>query len=444
MRLMRLLIFFISLWIHFLMLYGISQSLDLTPADTRTPIPEQTTLTIAEIEKRALEQSLQLHMPEYSITQAQRMVDQAKSAFYPRISIQSAYSGNLLQPDKFFDNKMSNDLIFDWDFFQNGTLLIQQSEAQTQLAIAQLRQDSSFKTFRFSLRQLILQAAYAQELITIKKVFLDRKTRYYDMQKELHDTGKISALDLIEASSQYDVAEAAYTTACVNFELALMKIKYISGCDTLSHIDISTLQPCSNIILLESCISAAQKMNNEVKMADHMKQMADKAYTYSKLKRLPQLSLFTGSAFALDDLGTQQDKLQFRTGFIVRYPLFDAGTIRRGIQTAQDQAKEAAINYEIKRYELNITLREKYYHYQATRTLFDAYKKRYTFFTDDYTQAKNDFEQHLIPLNEWLSREEAYHQAKERWLTLFIDLLLSEAALAYEVGVSDIHELSAN
>ena len=120
---------------------------------------------------------------------------------------------------------------------------------------------------------------------------------------------------------------------------------------------------------MDQCIDMSLRHQSTVLVSKENERLSKQARKFAKLKRLPQLQLFTGNAFALDDLGRSRNQLEFRTGMILKYPLYDGGETRHQIETAKTNHEKAKLEYEKTVQELNDQMISLYNDYTLNQKL---------------------------------------------------------------------------
>ena len=351
-----------------------------------------------ELINNSAENSATIKMYQEDIKKAERELKNSKAAFFPQLSLQGSVGADLFNLDDFSENNLASTLILDWDFFQNGALLYRIETAKSQVELVKLAFEKRKMEMIYEIKNLFLDIFQEQlnmEVDQLELALATRKMEVFDKQLEL---GKITRvvwlkekMRLLELENNKQLNVKSFNSRRDRLNQVLLKDVDINQFDWSFILEL--IIP---IKTFDECIEIAQKQRHDLIESGIQLYLAEKAFKYAKWKRLPKVSFFSGSDYALDDLGTQNSDIQFRTGAIVRYPLYDGGATKSQILLAELSYKRACINNDVLQERVMNDIKNQLSDWEFNVQRLELEKKYYSLTNDEMDKASIDFKQGKI------------------------------------------------
>jgi outer membrane protein TolC len=191
---------------------------------------------------------------------------------------------------------------------------------------------------------------------------------------------------------------------------------------------------------LEDCINTAYLRQRGYITAKEHEKLAKLGVRYSKLKRLPTLSFFTTSDYAIAQ-SFGDDDFGLWVGLAASYPLYDAGETRAMIEAAESQYRRSALDRRKKKEETSLAVREKYFALQSQMELLRLTREKEQRYAEDWESAQADFERGVISTMERDRIRHAHMLSMNRIRSLELDVMLAQSTLLRATGMNSFEEL---
>ena len=162
---------------------------------------------------------------------------------------------------------------------------------------------------------------------------------------------------------------------------------------------------------------------------------------FSRLKRLPQVRVFTGSDFEL--LNEEQD-VGIRAGLAVSYPIYDAGGIKREIEAAESNFRRAKIQLSVSKAEAELETKEAYWNYINKIKLCQIADERKVLMEKSYRKSKEDLARKSLSQVQFEEAELDYLRSLQTYRDLQLEVILAREKLLKVVGVGSIDDMKSS
>ncbi|MDR2160591.1 MAG: TolC family protein [Desulfovibrio sp.] len=189
------------------------------------------TLTLEECLERAWRHRPDLLMAEKAVAIAGMDERLARSAFFPRIDAQAAWStygdewsasGSLTRPVRF--SEWSVGVFAEWTFFEWGRTWFLTQQARHTRAKVRAEADNLRQEILFAVRERILALREAAQRIRVAGKAVEQATEAYRMADARYRSHVGTMTDVLDAQSKLSSAEASLAGAKADYSIALSRI----------------------------------------------------------------------------------------------------------------------------------------------------------------------------------------------------------------------------
>ncbi|MDP3981838.1 MAG: TolC family protein [Chlamydiota bacterium] len=385
----------------------------------------------------ALQRSDQLQLLEEDIARAENELKNAKSFYWPRLSLQGSAGVDLLHLDAFStDRNLGSNLILDWDFFQNGMVKYRIEYAAAQLQMVKNDVANTRLDLYFQLKNNFFDLFEKKERLHLMQQEYRLKEIAFERVKIEIEQGQRPRIDLLKEKAKLMDDQIRFEKTEREFAFLVKKLEGETGANDLSSFALDMTDIDEPAELDKNMITdLALEERIDIKDTKIQIDLALKAYRVAKWKRWPSVNIFAGNAFALDDLGASNDRFQFRTGLIARYSIYDGGERSLQIKVAGLQLKKAKLKLKQvirkAKEDIELALDE----LRNSRELMHSGELQYRIIQDDLEREKIDLEHHKISNYDWDEAMLSVEQFKVRQISLYLNYLRAGIQLSKAVGV---------
>jgi outer membrane protein TolC len=389
----------------------------------------------------ALENSYEILISKEEIAAAARQVENAARAYYPKVRLQGSARADLLDFEAFSSDDTTYGLILDWNPYQSGELLRRNAEAKLNFYIAKLNREQAVVDIVFGVQELYYGILKSQYALEAQQLSLDIERQKLEMQDAEFKAGKLKGADLLASRSSYYEKELA-----LERERQAHGIRIIHLMNMVQRNDFDRLDDVERNIIgelsftLDDCINTAYLRQRKYMIAKERENLARLGVKYAKLKRLPTLSFFTTSDYALDQSQAGKD-FGFRVGLSTSYPLYDAGERKSIIDSAESYLRRSSLDLRKQKELTTLQVTEKYFTLQNQIELLNITREKEKRFADDWERARSDFDKGSITRIEYDKFKEAYYLSNNRMKDLELDVMLAQSDLLRAIGISSFNEI---
>ena len=384
---------------------------------------ETVSVSLNEIISLAVKNSPELLLAQEDIVKAENDLKLAKKQYIPKISIQGSVGVDLLSLDDFNSNNLGSDLILDWDFFQNGMLIFRIKQARSDVESAKLQKGSVQQELVYTIKQMSIDLRSKIDDLELARESLELERARFELIKEEFKAGSKTRTEVMRKQAVLFNVENDVRSKARAVEAARKKMEQKTGVlvDSI-FIDepedltaFSFEKPDSE----EEALQIAMDNRGDLRKLELQWNMSKLGVKLAKWKRWPQLQMFAGSAFALDDFNNQSEKFEFRTGMIVRYPIYDGGQIKSQIDAARIQEHKAALSVENTQKRIFNEVSDSHFALESAMASFEGNKIQYEILSDEMEKAGVEYDEGRISRHEWdeakLNFMRVEYQLKKSW-----------------------------
>ncbi|MBI1870579.1 MAG: TolC family protein [Chlamydiae bacterium] len=389
-----------------------------------------------ELVDRSIKVSQDLKLMDEDIERAQEELKVAKTAYWPKLSLQGNLGVDLFSLGSFeLDRNAGSNLILDWNFFQNGWVTYRIEQAKAQVEISRLHRQSRELELAYQMKVLICEALQkeAELNLQLEEFQLIEKTRE-KAQVELRQE-RLRRADFLKTQVQFFDHKNLLEKLKREYQKLLQKLKERSDLSDMEGIDNPLGEEEQNPLSKEVLIDKALLHRVEIREAEIQWDLSRKAVKVAKLGRWPRLDLFAGNAFALDDLEREGDSFQFRTGVIARYPLYDGGEIKLQISLAEMAERKAQFQWKEAKRRVSEEVEEAYDEWMNAKVNLESGMQEKNFIQEEVGKAEAEFKKDRLSPYEWEEAQLNLKRSELRLLALRLEVWKAKARLAKGVGV---------
>lgn len=407
-------------------------------------------MTLDEVVEIVLLNSPELHMAEEDIKKAEREYKTAKTYYFPHLTLQGSVGVDFLHVEEFDDNNMGVNLILDWDFFRNGMLIYRVAQARATMEEAILKRYDLELKVAMEAKQSIFDLVVQSDQLAVEILELDREREKLNKLTIQYEQGEIRKTDIARFKANLFEREQRYLKKNQEYSFAVERFKRKAKLEELKEVDYTSLElvSLSNLSVTE-CEEIALDNVPQNKINKMAYDLAKKGAKLARWKRWPQVELFAGNAFALDDLGQESNQFELRTGVIVKYPLYDGGEIKNQILLAELQEERAKLAYDQGIEDIRDKVKEAYMNVEGYSALVEAAAMQVEILTKDKklsemeykdgNVSKFDYEETIIGLKKaQLRKKSAYFDFLKAYVNL--ENTLGKRKLTFETIDNDDSE----
>ena len=385
-----------------------------------------------------LEKSSRMKLADAELAAAERGYISSVRELYPKVRLQAIVNGDLFQVDHFFDDQnIGTNLVLDWNFYQNGQLRFRISQARTNLRIAEIKREQRSDDIALETTALYHAILKQKGALRISEKEHELMKKELEVVRQKFESGDEEESKLREAESSFFESQLNITRRRQACEMQLMRMRELLELNRIPElVDIPSEIETEIEITTEQCVRTAYDSATPLRIRARMLTLARKGAKFSKLKRFPHVRFFTGSDFELTNQEQNRD-LAFRAGLAVSYPLYDAGEVKREMETAKSNLEQARIQQNIARADAELKVKQAYWEYINQITLYKIGAERNELSQKAYRKSMLNFEVGQITQSS-LTRAGIDRMKSEQTLKdLALDVLLAKQKLLNVVGVSD-------
>ncbi|MDP8218774.1 MAG: TolC family protein [Candidatus Theseobacter exili] len=385
---------------------------------------ESITLDLEEAVKLAILNSPEIKMADEDVVKSENDLKLAKKQYLPRLSFQGSAGVDLLSLEDFSENNIGTDLILDWNFFQNGMLIYGIKRAKVNVVSSKLKRRDVELELVFSIKTMLYGLQSRIEDLELARQNLEHEKAKFELMKVEQEHGKHTRTDIMRKQASLFRAENELKSAQRAIDSSKQKLVQkieidfdgITIGDNNQDIKEETFMPLSSE---KEALKTAMENRNDLKTTNLQWELSKLGLKVSKWKRWPQIEMFAGSAFAIDDLERQSNDLKFRTGVIVRYPLYDGGQTKSHIDAARIQERKAALNVENIKKRISNDVQDALFSLEGAVASFESSKLQLKILSDEMEKAEVEYKDGRVSQFEWneakLNYQRVVFQVKKAW-----------------------------
>ena len=314
---------------------------------------------LLQVYQHAKQNDTQLKISETGYLAILESKPQVLSALKPRLDLGANTSYNLSYQGRTIHGEDRNALLsLGYDLTLTKPLINKKLKAQLALVDASIIQaKASLEIDRQNLIIRVAEAYFqflnAEETLTFRKAEKGAIGRQLNQVKAYFDAGRSAITDVKEAQARYDLTLAQVAVAKQQIDVArealrAITTRYYKGLKGAAN-KIPLLSPNPNSV--DTWAKTAIKNSNQIIVAEHAINVAQKNIDIERAARAPTLNLFAkhagGSTFGKDEL--DQDKFDASVGVTFNMPLLEGGNISSRVREARHKLQQARQQLELQK-----------------------------------------------------------------------------------------------
>lgn len=340
--------------------------------DELMPIRKDELLTLAKCVEIALRQQPSMLASMYTIGAFESRIGQARSGYFPQISVQGGYSrimpmqssglssgigssGDRKAYDQYSGTAALTQLIYDF------------GKTPTQVSIAQLNLDASRSDFETTRAQTILavkQAYYAllkaQRGLEVSKETVTQNARHLDQAKGFFEVGTKPKYDVTTAEVNLSNAQLTLITAENTLRIAIVTLNNTMGVPNAPDYRIEdSLSPVKKDFTITQVIDTAMQNRPEIIATGRRVKAAEENISLAQKGFFPVIS---GSAAynraSVNEMTFRQDG--WNAGVSVSIPIFSGFLTYHQVKEAQATYNAAKANYDLLKQNVILEVQQAY------------------------------------------------------------------------------------
>ncbi len=205
------------------------------PLDAKTEIePAQPDQGVGELDLEslttdALTDRIELKALNYKIKSASENISATKSAFYPSIFLYGNYyyqnpNLRIQPPEDVFHSTWDLGVNLTWDVWNWGNTSAQVRQSEQTYLQGKLNYEQLKESIELEVNQNYLNAEYFKQRIDVSRKAVEQAKDNYKVIKQKYDVQLATSTDIVDAETSLYQTEVNYTTALVDFQIALIKL----------------------------------------------------------------------------------------------------------------------------------------------------------------------------------------------------------------------------
>ena len=302
-------------------------------------------LTVQQCIDIALKKHPSINAAQNSVKASESKIGQAKSGYYPQLSLQSNYSrigpssSSLLHADPY--DQYTNSLNLSQTIFDFG-------KTSTQVAIQNLTKESSQADLQDITAQVILgvkQAyrAFSQAIMShdVAQETLNQFQKHYERAKAFFEAGRSSKIDVTSAEVNLSNSRVNVLKASNALRLARVNLNNAMGAPDAPKYEIHTeLAYHPYAIKIENALQQAYNNRPDLLSLAKKKEVLEKTITLQQKGYYPVLGGSAAYGYTNERMSINSEDKYWNVGLTLTFPLFT------GLSTKY-QVEEARSNLEI-------------------------------------------------------------------------------------------------
>lgn len=395
------------------------------PGRAQTPVPEQKTITLEELQQMALQRNPTFAQSAANIQAAEGRKKQ--SGLYPNPTV--GYQGEQIRGGSFHGGEQG--FFVQQDIVLGGKLGLNRKIFDQELKQAETEAEEQKLRVVTNVRMSYIQALAAQQTLELRQHLSKLADDAVETSHQLANVGQADAPDVLESEVEAQQAELAVTMAEQNQQRVWKALAAVVGNPPLPLMKLEGKLEDTMPVNADELVEKIVNESPAVRIAELGVQRAEAALVRAKREPIPDLQLRGGlqqNGELLSEPSGRSVGLQGFADVGVKIPLFNRN--QGNIATAKADAERA--NREVER--VKLVLRERaasvVQNYIFSQTAVDRYKnqmipraqKAYEMYTKKYQDMAAAYPQVLMAQRTLMQLEVSYITALENFATSSLSL----------------------
>jgi len=410
---------------------------------------EKLILNLEKSLETAYQNNRSLQSQKEKINSARFKIQEAKSAFYPSLSLQGAFTYLGVNPSFVVDipGVFNQEVIIGFHDNYTFTLALQQSfftwgRIRNRYSISNLNLSLEQETYirnkqgiTYNVTSSFYSALLARELIKVREDALENIQEHLKTVELRYQAGQASEFDVLRAKVQLANANPPLLQARQAYDLALSSFKNILGLQQESQIELEgelSYQPMD--VNLEDATQKALLQRPELRSLDLQSQMALKSLAIAKAGNKPSLVGVANAMYENPWYSQRKWDTDWNFTFSLSIPLFDGFATRSRVNQAKSDLKQLDIGDNDLREGIKLEVKQAVTSLDLAKQTILSQQETVNQAKESLRIAKVQYAQGIITSLEEMDAELALTYAQINYLQALADYLRAQAQYNKAVG----------
>jgi outer membrane protein TolC len=409
-------------------------------------------LTKAETLNLNLDQCLQtayqnnknLLQLEEKINSARYKIDEARSGFFPQLSLSGSYTrlGKIPTYDvggmKFAmgtENNYNSSLSYQQSLFTWGKIRAGYDISKYNLSLTKEEYRKTKQDIKFNVVNLFYNILLAKELIKVREESIARIEDHLKAVTDRYDKGYASEFDVLRVKVQLANAKPSLTQAKNLYQLTLNNLKNILG---ISLEDSVNFEGTLNFEPIEVEQSQAEefafKNRSELKLVFDQRRIGEEALVIAKATNKPNLLGSASFSYKRPFYSMDEWKTDWNFTFLVSVPIFDGFLTKSKVSQARSDLRQLDIAENQERDLIKLEISQAISDLNLAKENIVSQEENVKQAKESLRIAKVQYQQGMLTNLEQMDTELALTVAQTNYLQALSDYLIAKAKYEKAIG----------
>jgi len=401
-------------------------------------------LNLDQCLQTAYQNNKNLMQLEEKINSARYKIDEARSGFFPQLSLSGSYTrlGKIPTYDvggmKFAmgtENNYNSSLSYQQSLFTWGKIRAGYDISKYNLSLTKEEYRKTKQDIKFNVVNLFYNILLAKELIKVRVESIARIEDHLKAVTDRYDKGYASEFDVLRVKVQLANAKPSLTQAKNLYQLTMNNLKNILG---ISLEDSVNFEGALNFEPIEVDKSQAEEFafenRSELKSIFYQKGIGQEALVIAKATNKPNLLGSASYSYKRPFYSIDEWKTDWNFNFLVSVPIFDGFLTRSKVQQARSDLKQLDITEKQIRDLMKLEISQAISDLNLARENIVSQEENVKQAKESLRIAKVQYQQGLLTNIEEMDTELALTIAQTNYLQALSDYLIAKAKYEKAIG----------
>ncbi|MCJ7578896.1 MAG: TolC family protein [candidate division Zixibacteria bacterium] len=401
-------------------------------------------LNLDQCLQTAYQNNKNLMQLEEKISSARYKIDEARSGFFPQLSLSGSYTrlGKIPTYDvggmKFAtgtENNYNSSLSYQQSLFTWGKIRAGYDISKYNLSLTKEEYRKTKQDIKFNVVNLFYNILLAKELIKVREESIARIEDHLKAVTDRYDKGYASEFDVLRVKVQLANAKPSLTQAKNLYQLTMNNLKNILG---ISLEDSVNFEGILNFESVEVDKSQAEEFafenRSELKLIFYQKGIGQEALVIAKATNKPNLLGSASYSYKRPFYSIDEWKTDWNFTFLVSVPIFDGFLTRSKVSQARSDLKQLDITEKQIRDLIKLEISQAISDLNLARENIVSQEENVKQAKESLRIAKVQYQQGLLTNIEEMDTELALTIAQTNYLQALSDYLIAKAKYEKAIG----------
>jgi outer membrane protein TolC len=401
-------------------------------------------LNLDQCLQTAYQNNKNLMQLEEKINSARYKIDEARSGFFPQLSLSGSYTrlGKIPTYDvggmKFAmgtENNYNSSLSYQQSLFTWGKIRAGYDISKYNLSLTKEEYRKTKQDIKFNVVNLFYNILLAKELIKVREESIARIEDHLKAVQDRYDKGYASEFDVLRVKVQLANAKPSLTQAKNLYQLTMNNLKNILG---ISLEDSVNFEGILNFESVEVDKSQAEEFafenRSELKLIFYQKGIGQEALVIAKATNKPNLLGSASYSYKRPFYSIDEWKTDWNFNFLVSVPIFDGFLTRSKVQQARSDLKQLDITENQIRDLIKLEISQAMSDLNLAKENIVSQEENVKQAKESLRIAKVQYKQGLLTNIEEMDTELALTIAQTNYLQSLSDYLIAKAKYEKAIG----------